>query len=138
MSLTTQVGPDTVVTLAYTLFGEDGEVIEKTGEGEPGLEYVHGYGQIVPGLERAVEGMSAGQERSVVVPASAVHVDSAGEGVLYARVPARNADAPALAWARFGRAAQAQLAPHLTEADQGLALVVSDGSKVPLCERQSR
>lgn len=81
MSLSTQVGPDTVVTLAYTLFGEDGEVIEKTGEGEPGLEYVHGYGQIVPGLERAVEGMSVGQERSVVVPPEEGYGDYDDEGV---------------------------------------------------------
>lgn len=81
MSHATQVGPDTVVTLAYTLYGEDGEVIESTGEGDPGLEYVHGYGQIVPGLERAVEGMVAGQERSVVVQPADAYGDYDDEGV---------------------------------------------------------
>lgn len=81
MSLATQVGPDTVVTLAYTLYGEDGEVIESTGEGDPGLEYVHGYGQIVPGLESAVEGMIAGQERSVVVQPADAYGDYDDEGV---------------------------------------------------------
>jgi FKBP-type peptidyl-prolyl cis-trans isomerase SlyD len=63
-----QVGPDTFVTVAYTLYGEDGEVIDRTEEDEP-LSYLHGYGQIVPGLERGLEGMSKGDLRSVVVNA---------------------------------------------------------------------
>jgi FKBP-type peptidyl-prolyl cis-trans isomerase SlyD len=63
-----QVGPDTFVTLAYTLYGEDGEVIDQTDDEEP-LSYLHGYGQLVPGLERGVEGMSKGDRRSVVVKA---------------------------------------------------------------------
>jgi FKBP-type peptidyl-prolyl cis-trans isomerase SlyD len=63
-----QVGPDTYVTLAYTLYGEDGEVIDRTDDEEP-LSYVHGYGQLVPGLERGLEGMSKGDARSVVVQA---------------------------------------------------------------------
>jgi FKBP-type peptidyl-prolyl cis-trans isomerase SlyD len=63
-----QVGPDTFVTLAYTLYGEDGEVIDRTDEEQP-LSYLHGYGQIVPGLERGIEGMSKGDRRSIVVQA---------------------------------------------------------------------
>lgn len=67
MTLATQVGPDTFVTLAYTLYDEDGEIIERSEADDP-LTYVHGYGQIVPGLERALEGMAPGATRSVVVP----------------------------------------------------------------------
>lgn len=67
MTLATQVGPDTFVTLAYTLYDEDGEIIERSEADDP-LTYVHGYGQIVPGLERALEGMAPGASRSVVVP----------------------------------------------------------------------
>ena len=63
-----QVGPDTFVTLAYTLYGEDGEVIDRTDDEIP-LSYLHGYGQLVPGLERGLEGMSKGDLRSVVVQA---------------------------------------------------------------------
>ena len=62
----TQVGPDTLVTLAYTLYDEEGDVLDSTDEEEP-LSYLHGYGQIVPGLERAIEGMVQGNERSVIV-----------------------------------------------------------------------
>lgn len=67
MSLSTQIGPDTFVTLAYTLYDEDGDVLDSSDEDAP-LSYLHGYGQIVPGLERAIEGMVRGNERSVVVP----------------------------------------------------------------------
>jgi FKBP-type peptidyl-prolyl cis-trans isomerase SlyD len=69
MNLGTQIGPDTFVKLAYTLYGEDGEEIDRTDDLTP-LAYLHGYGQIVPGLERGVEGMSKGDSRSVVVPAA--------------------------------------------------------------------
>lgn len=67
MTLATQVGPDTFVTLAYTLYDEEGEIIESTSADDP-LTYVHGYGQLVPGLERALEGLKVGEKRSIVVP----------------------------------------------------------------------
>jgi FKBP-type peptidyl-prolyl cis-trans isomerase SlyD len=75
-----QVGPDTFVTLAYTLYGEDGEVIDRTDDEEP-LSYVHGYGQLVPGLERGMEGMSKGDLRSVVVPAKDAYGEYDSEAI---------------------------------------------------------
>lgn len=67
MTLATQVGPDTFVTLAYKLFDdEEGEIIESTSADEP-LQYVHGYGQLVPGLERQLEGLEVGAKRTIVV-----------------------------------------------------------------------
>jgi FKBP-type peptidyl-prolyl cis-trans isomerase SlyD len=81
MSLGTQIGPDTHVTLAYTLFDDEGEVLDEASEEEP-LSYLHGYGQIVPGLERALEGMSRGGERSVVVPPADAYGDYDPSGVL--------------------------------------------------------
>ena len=80
MSLATQVGPDTHVTLAYTLYGEDGEIIEKTDAGEP-VTYVHGYGQIVPGLERGLEGLTQGQKRTVQVKPEDGYGEYDDEGV---------------------------------------------------------
>ena len=41
-------------------------MLDSSDEEEP-LSYLHGYGQIVPGLERAIEGMVQGNERSVIV-----------------------------------------------------------------------
>jgi FKBP-type peptidyl-prolyl cis-trans isomerase SlyD len=75
-----QVGPDTFVTLSYTLYGEDGEVLDRTEDDEP-LSYLHGYGQIVPGLERGVEGMTKGDLRSVDVPAAEAYGEYDAEGV---------------------------------------------------------
>jgi FKBP-type peptidyl-prolyl cis-trans isomerase SlyD len=69
MSSEVQVGPDSYVTLAYTLYDEDGDILDRTDDGPP-VSYVHGYGQIVPGLERGVEGMAKGDARSVVVSAA--------------------------------------------------------------------
>lgn len=63
---TPSIGPDTVVTLSYELFDERGEAVDRTSETEP-LTYIHGYAQIVPGLERALEGLRAGERREIVI-----------------------------------------------------------------------
>lgn len=55
-----------VVALEYTLKDEAGSVIDKSGK-EP-LYYLHGHANIVPGLEEALEGKSAGETLSVTIP----------------------------------------------------------------------
>ena len=63
------ITPDTVVTLHYTLKDDAGEVIDSSAAGEP-LAYLHGHGNIVPGLERELTGRNAGDKLSVrVLPA---------------------------------------------------------------------
>ncbi|HKL51396.1 MAG TPA: peptidylprolyl isomerase [Wenzhouxiangellaceae bacterium] len=57
---------DTVVTIDYTLTGNDGEVID-TSEGREPLAYLHGHGNIIPGLEKALEGKGEGEEVKVQV-----------------------------------------------------------------------
>jgi FKBP-type peptidyl-prolyl cis-trans isomerase SlyD len=61
-----RIGDKTVVRLDYTLKNASGEVID-TSEGSEPLTYLHGFSQIVPGLERELEGMEAGQAKDVVV-----------------------------------------------------------------------
>lgn len=61
------IGPDTVVTMHYTLKNAGGKVIDSSVGHEP-LEYLHGGGEIVPGLERALAGKKVGAKVSVVVP----------------------------------------------------------------------
>jgi len=61
-----QAKPDTVVSIDYTLKGNDGEVID-TSEGREPLAYLHGHGNIIPGLEKALEGKSEGEELQVKV-----------------------------------------------------------------------
>jgi FKBP-type peptidyl-prolyl cis-trans isomerase SlyD len=60
------IGPDTVVTLCYVLFDERGEAADRATASDP-LVYVHGYAQIVPGLESALAGLVEGDKRSVTV-----------------------------------------------------------------------
>ena len=48
-----------VVALHYKVTTEGGEPRDSSGPDEP-LWYLHGYGQIVPGLETALEGRRAG------------------------------------------------------------------------------
>jgi FKBP-type peptidyl-prolyl cis-trans isomerase SlyD len=63
-----QIADETVVTIDYTLTSDDGEEIDTSRGGEP-LTYLHGAGNIIPGLERALAGRSAGDELSVTIPA---------------------------------------------------------------------
>jgi FKBP-type peptidyl-prolyl cis-trans isomerase SlyD len=61
-----QVGDDTVVSIDYTLKDNDGEVID-TSEGREPLAYLHGHGNIIPGLEKALEGKAEGDELQVQI-----------------------------------------------------------------------
>ncbi len=55
-----------VVSLAYTLRLDDGEEIDSAASDDP-LVYLHGAGNIIPGLEDALSGMKIGDVRSVSV-----------------------------------------------------------------------
>lgn len=50
------------VRLKYQAFDEDGEPVEQIGQE---LEYVHGYGALLPELEGALDGQSSGAQRTV-------------------------------------------------------------------------
>jgi FKBP-type peptidyl-prolyl cis-trans isomerase SlyD len=56
-----------VVSMEYTL-KVDG-VVTDTSEGREPLEYVHGAGNIIPGLEREMTGMAIGDSKDVMVAA---------------------------------------------------------------------
>jgi FKBP-type peptidyl-prolyl cis-trans isomerase SlyD len=60
------IAPRKVVRFDYTLKNAAGEVLDSSEGGEP-LAYIHGAHQIVPGLERALEGLEEGAEKDVVV-----------------------------------------------------------------------
>jgi FKBP-type peptidyl-prolyl cis-trans isomerase SlyD len=61
-----QIADLTVVTIDYTLTDEDGGELDTSRGGSP-LTYLHGAGSIIPGLERALTGRSAGDELAVTV-----------------------------------------------------------------------
>jgi FKBP-type peptidyl-prolyl cis-trans isomerase SlyD len=55
-----------VVRMHYTLRDENGTTIESSGGREP-LAYLHGYGHLISGLEKALDGESAGLKTTVTV-----------------------------------------------------------------------
>jgi FKBP-type peptidyl-prolyl cis-trans isomerase SlyD len=57
-----------VVSMEYTL-KVDG-VVTDSSEGREPLEFVHGAGNIIPGLEREMTGMTVGDSKDVVVVAA--------------------------------------------------------------------
>jgi FKBP-type peptidyl-prolyl cis-trans isomerase SlyD len=61
------VADNMVVSMAYFLTVE-GELIDSTEESES-LQFIQGYGSIIPGLEQAIYGMAAGENRVIQVPA---------------------------------------------------------------------
>ncbi|MFO7954100.1 peptidylprolyl isomerase [Thioalkalivibrio sp.] len=56
-----QVAQNAVVAIHYTLTNDAGEKIDSS-EGREPLAYLHGQGQIVPGLEKELEGKAAGDK----------------------------------------------------------------------------
>jgi len=59
---------DKVASIEYTLTGDDGQVIDASN-GNP-LPYIHGHMNLVPGLEKELEGKAVGDKFSVVVAAA--------------------------------------------------------------------
>lgn len=55
-----------VVSIAYTLKDDDGEVLD-TSDGQEDLAYLHGHENIVPGLEEMLEGRGIGESISTSV-----------------------------------------------------------------------
>ena len=63
------VGKDTVVSFHYTLTDQAGEVLDSS-DGRRPLAYLQGHSQIIPGLERQLEGLAAGAMVTLHVPAA--------------------------------------------------------------------
>ena len=80
------IAQNDVVTIHYTLTDETEKVLDSSSGREP-LAYLHGHGNIIPGLERALTGRDAGERLTVRVPAA----DGYGEydRALVQKVPRR-------------------------------------------------
>jgi FKBP-type peptidyl-prolyl cis-trans isomerase SlyD len=61
-----QIGERTVASFNYTLTNDAGTVIDSSNGREP-LTYLHGAGNIVPGLEKEMAGHKAGDAFNVTV-----------------------------------------------------------------------
>jgi FKBP-type peptidyl-prolyl cis-trans isomerase SlyD len=81
------IAPDAVVSIHYTLTNDAGETLDSSVGGDA-LAYLHGRGNLIPGLERELGGKQAGDKLNVkIAPA-----DGYGEydKSLIQRVPRRS------------------------------------------------
>lgn len=61
-----QITKDAVALIHYTLTDDEGKTIDSSAGGEP-LAYIHGNGNLIPGLERELEGKSEGDKVDVKI-----------------------------------------------------------------------
>lgn len=67
MSLT--ISSNRVISIDYVLTDPQGQIIDSSKEMGP-LEYIHGTGHLIPGLEKALEGKTAGTNvKATIQPA---------------------------------------------------------------------
>src|SRR5205807_544909 len=70
-----------VVSLDYLVRLGSGQVVE-TSMGKDPIEYLHGGGQILPALERALEGLGEGQQAAFSIPCQDAYGDRKEDNVL--------------------------------------------------------
>jgi FKBP-type peptidyl-prolyl cis-trans isomerase SlyD len=61
-----RISRDAVALIHYTLTDDQGKTLDSSAGGEP-LAYLHGSGNLVPGLERELDGKSVGDKFSVKI-----------------------------------------------------------------------
>jgi FKBP-type peptidyl-prolyl cis-trans isomerase SlyD len=82
-----EITADRVVTIHYTLKDDAGAVLDSSAGGEP-LAYIQGHGNLVAGLEKALEGNHDGNTLAVsVAPADGYGIR---DEALIQRVPKRS------------------------------------------------
>ncbi|XBS69485.1 peptidylprolyl isomerase [Acerihabitans sp. KWT182] len=64
-----KVEKDLVVSLAYQVRTEDGVLVDESPVSAP-LDYLHGHGSLISGLEKALEGRDAGENFDVNIAAN--------------------------------------------------------------------
>ena len=60
------IAENSVVTIHYTLTNDAGEILDQSAPDTP-LTYLQGAGNIIPGLESALQGKSSGDKTAVTV-----------------------------------------------------------------------
>lgn len=61
-----EIAEKNYVAIDYKLTLESGEEIDKSPEGQP-LGFITGFGQVIPGLEKALMGRTAGESAQLVI-----------------------------------------------------------------------
>ena len=76
----TQVTDDLVVTLDYTLT-VDSQIIDSSKENGP-IRFVQGGGEIIPGLERQLDGLTLGEKQTITVSAKEGYGEFEEDGLI--------------------------------------------------------
>jgi FKBP-type peptidyl-prolyl cis-trans isomerase SlyD len=63
-----KIAKDHAVFFDYEVRNSRAEVLDSSAQGGAPMASVHGYASIIPGLEKALEGKTAGESLDVVVP----------------------------------------------------------------------
>ena len=82
-----EIAQDAVVLIHYTLRNDSGAVLDTSAGGEP-LAYIQGHGNLVPGLERALEGKEGGN--TVAIRLTPAEGYGTRDEALVQRVPKRS------------------------------------------------
>lgn len=61
-----KIDKNKVVSIHYTLRNNEGKVLD-TSEGRGPLNYIQGIGQLIPGMEEALEGKSSGEKLEISI-----------------------------------------------------------------------
>lgn len=69
------------VTLDYRVY-VDGQMVDQTIPDQP-FTYTQGAGQIIPGLEKRLEGFNKGDKKEIIVPPDEAYGDYSEEKVLH-------------------------------------------------------
>ncbi|MBA2115652.1 FKBP-type peptidyl-prolyl cis-trans isomerase [Bremerella alba] len=62
-----KVAKNTVVSITYTLKDSDGNLLDSTDASDP-LAYLHGVGNLISGMEKALDDRDSGETFQVIIP----------------------------------------------------------------------
>ena len=118
------IAKDTIVSIDYTLTNPDGQVLDSS-EGKAPLNYLHGSGGIITGLENALEGKENGASLKVTIPPA----DAYGEkdDALVQQLPPdmfKGVDdvKPGMQFQAQGEGGQARIVTVIEVADDGITI----------------
>ena len=75
------ISKDKVVYIHYTLRDEEGQVLDSNVGGDA-LAYLHGHGNLIAGLEEALEGRTTGERFEVSVPPAKAYGERDPAGII--------------------------------------------------------
>ena len=62
-----KVGKNSIVTIEYVMMDNSGEILESSKE-DGVYDYLHGIGEMLPGVEKALSGLEKGDSIDIIVP----------------------------------------------------------------------